>query len=458
MVGRTRIEFTEEQRQFIVHLFQTIKHNMTTVIPNEYEKRFRKTSYATLKREFQRISDNEPNTTNTGEESTGMASNIIITRRAVELQSGESQVMPSISSMSISSISSSTSVSKKAGRPKEIFAEEQKNLICFLFQTVKENVTRNIPEQFANRFGANKSYNTLKAEYDRLMRQMHQQSANSDLPTTSAAANYETLPLKRDLSDLSYNSHLPDSKKFKRSSVPVSVPQSRSLFQQEAEPTGNDNVDFQDGAEMDGLPDQDVLETGNNTEHDETFLPDNVEVNDVEEIDNENLELQIEPYDNLVATHRSFRNADLNRITYLNNGINSSVCRFCNAKNFSAEINTRLKSYSICCANGKVTLPGPREDQVIKSLLMPNNQRSNLRNTIVFKHYIRVFNNLLAFASLNVESVRPNPQTGVYAYKIHGQLYHHISTLHPNPNQSHRYAQLYIIDSNLALQERLNMV
>ena len=89
---------------------------------------------------------------------------------------------------------------------------------------------------------------------------------------------------------------------------------------------------------------------------------------------------------------------------------------------------------------------------------MPNNQRSNLRNIIVFKHYIRVFNNLLAFASLNVESVRPNPPTGVYAYKIHGQLYHQISTLHPNPNQSHRYAQLYIIDSNLALQERLNMV
>jgi hypothetical protein len=102
MVGRTRIEFTEEQRQFIVHLFQTIKLNMTTVIPNEYEKRFGKTSYATLKREFQRISDNEPNTTNTGEESTGMASNIIITRRAVEFPSGESQVMPSISSMSIS--------------------------------------------------------------------------------------------------------------------------------------------------------------------------------------------------------------------------------------------------------------------------------------------------------------------------------------------------------------------
>ena len=115
-------------------------------------------------------------------------------------------------------------------------------------------------------------------------------------------------------------------------------------------------VDFQDGAEMDGLPDQDVLETGN-TEHDEAFQPDNVEVNDVEEIDNENLEPQIEPDDNLVATHRSFRNADLNRITYLNNGINSYVCRFCNAKNFSAEINTRLKSYSICCANGKVTLP-----------------------------------------------------------------------------------------------------
>jgi len=312
-----------------------------------------------------------------------MASNIIITRRAVESQSGESQVLPSISGMSISTISSSTSVSKKGGRPKEIFNEAQKKSICFLFQTVKDNVTRNIPEQYANQFGSKKSYNTLKAEYDRLMTQTQEQIANIDVPTTSAAANFETLPLRRDLSDYSYNSHLPNSKKSKGLSVPVSAPVSRSLFQLEAEPTGNEE-DFQEVAEMDELPNQEVLETGNNLEHDETYLPDNEEVNYVEEIDNENLELQIEPDANLVITHMGFRNADLNRIAYLNNGINSYVCRFCNAKNFSAEINIRLKSFSICCANGKVTLSEPRE--VIKSLLMPNNQRSNLRNITVFKH------------------------------------------------------------------------
>jgi hypothetical protein len=180
MVGRNRIEFTEEQRQFILHLFQTIKHNMTTLIPNEYEKRFGRTGYATLKREFDHITNIErthEETIVTTEETTGMASNITITRRSAGVQSRESQVMPSISSMSISSNTSSKSTSKKAGRPKEIFNESQKNYIRFLFQTVKENVTRNIPEQYAKYFGSKISYNTLKAEYDRLMSQTQEQSA-----------------------------------------------------------------------------------------------------------------------------------------------------------------------------------------------------------------------------------------------------------------------------------------
>ena len=38
---------------------------------------------------------------------------------------------------------------------------------------------------------------------------------------------------------------------------------------------------------------------------------------------------------------------------------------------------------------------------------------------------------------------------------LHGQLYHRASSLHPNDGTSPKFAQLYIVDSELALRERL---
>jgi hypothetical protein len=448
------------------------------MIPIEYEKRFGKTSYNTLKKEYMRVSGQDSISITTVDQTVNsMATNMNCassTSRESDFQSRETQVMPSISTMSISSNTSAASVSKKAGRPKEVFNEAQQNMIRFLFQMVKDNVTQNIPEQYEKHFASKKSYNTLKVEYKRLMEQRQVENTNQTLPTTSAAANVDSMDrsesmisitritrdtnLRRELSDLSYESHLPEAKKIRgeaenrASETGRYQNTSRYLFQQEPEQnqTFDPEESFQDESYID--------EPQNNPEVDTTFLLDNDTEQNPEEIDNENEQLRIDPDDGLVVTHNIFRNAELNNITYHNIGNNTYVCRFCNASNFFAERNTRLKSYSICCANGKVTLPELRVDEVIKSYFLPNNQRSNLRKIEIFKRYIRIFNNLLAFASLNVESVRPNPPTGVYAYKIHGQMYHRISTLHPNPNQQHRYAQLYIIDSELALQERMNMI
>ena len=44
---------------------------------------------------------------------------------------------------------------------------------------------------------------------------------------------------------------------------------------------------------------------------------------------------------------------------------------------------------------------------------------------------------------------------GAYTFRIHGQTYHKIGSLLPEPNKPPTYAQLYILDSKLAVKERL---
>ena len=71
-----------------------------------------------------------------------------------------------------------------------------------------------------------------------------------------------------------------------------------------------------------------------------------------------------------------------------------------------------------------------------------------------FMENIRKFNSALALASIraNLETMRP----GIFVYKIHGATYFNTSSLHPSEDSNLRsYSQLYVIDSDLANQERL---
>ncbi len=68
---------------------------------------------------------------------------------------------------------------------------------------------------------------------------------------------------------------------------------------------------------------------------------------------------------------------------------------------------------------------------------------------------IRKYNNALAFASMNCKLV--NQETnGAFCFKIHDQVYHQISSIHPNEKEKPKYCQLYILDSETALKERMN--
>jgi hypothetical protein len=65
-----------------------------------------------------------------------------------------------------------------------------------------------------------------------------------------------------------------------------------------------------------------------------------------------------------------------------------------------------------------------------------------------FRTLIRNYNNALAFSSLGVkidQSVAG--QSGVYTFKIQGELVHRIGSLLPHPGEVPRFAQIHILNS-----------
>ena len=47
------------------------------------------------------------------------------------------------------------------------------------------------------------------------------------------------------------------------------------------------------------------------------------------------------------------------------------------------------------------------------------------------------------------------PGIGPWCFKIQGHVYHFASPLHPKPNSERQFAQLYILDKQLALDQRM---
>ncbi|CAF2065126.1 unnamed protein product [Rotaria magnacalcarata] len=74
-----------------------------------------------------------------------------------------------------------------------------------------------------------------------------------------------------------------------------------------------------------------------------------------------------------------------------------------------------------------------------------------------FREHIRNYNSALAFASLGAQIAAPTTREP-YCVRIHGQIYRRIGALHPGADQRAQYGQLYILDSALALQERMGNV
>ncbi|GFY40915.1 helitron_like_N domain-containing protein [Trichonephila inaurata madagascariensis] len=71
-----------------------------------------------------------------------------------------------------------------------------------------------------------------------------------------------------------------------------------------------------------------------------------------------------------------------------------------------------------------------------------------------FKNNIRSYNSALSFASMGAQIVPPAGR-GAYCFRIHGQIYHRTSHLHPVQAGEEKFAQLYVLDSELATCRRM---
>jgi len=117
-------------------------------------------------------------------------------------------------------------------------------------------------------------------------------------------------------------------------------------------------------------------------------------------------------------------------------------CSHCGALRFTSE------SFN-CCHNGKVSLPNLQEypAQLKRSFDINDHEEAK------FREYIRNYNSAFAFASFGANISLP-PGRGPYCFRLHGQTYHHVSSLHPGDNDAGKYGQLYIIDGQEAVQAR----
>jgi hypothetical protein len=132
------------------------------------------------------------------------------------------------------------------------------------------------------------------------------------------------------------------------------------------------------------------------------------------------------------------------------------VCRHCEALHW---MNERLTSssksnpqFGTCCDKGLVRLPMLRDPpQYLRHLF-----ETVTPEALDFRSNIRQYNAALAFTSLGVHIDHEiNSGRGPYVFRIHGELCHRIGHLIPSEGQRAVYAQLYIYDPHVALDERM---
>jgi hypothetical protein len=71
-----------------------------------------------------------------------------------------------------------------------------------------------------------------------------------------------------------------------------------------------------------------------------------------------------------------------------------------------------------------------------------------------FIENICAYNSALGFASMGAKICPPSGY-GPYCFRIHGQIYHRVGPFHPKDKEPPRFAQLYILDTDEALNKRM---
>lgn len=110
-----------------------------------------------------------------------------------------------------------------------------------------------------------------------------------------------------------------------------------------------------------------------------------------------------------------------------------------------------VKDQNTCCSRGAVTLQPICIVTLIQQLMTSKHEHSTN-----FMDNIRSINSSVAFASMGAQ-MAPPPGYGPYCFRINGAIYHRAGALHPEDGESRKYAQLYILDSEEAAAQRLQL-
>jgi len=108
----------------------------------------------------------------------------------------------------------------------------------------------------------------------------------------------------------------------------------------------------------------------------------------------------------------------------------------------------------MCCYQGKISLPDLQKvPPALFDLFTANNPVSN-----AFHDRILFYNNALAMTSVGKTTDYTVNQggRGPYSYVLHGELIHQVGSILPPEGEDLTYSQLYIHDTEHALENRLN--
>jgi hypothetical protein len=120
-----------------------------------------------------------------------------------------------------------------------------------------------------------------------------------------------------------------------------------------------------------------------------------------------------------------------------------------------ANKSVRLPVFSTCCAKGKVILPPLQELPPPLNILLTGTDLCSR----TFRQNIRMYNSALSFTSIGAKIDQQITGTsGIYTFRIHGEMYHRIGSLLPNPETQPQFAQIYIYDTDHEIQNRLSII
>ncbi|CAA7032657.1 unnamed protein product [Microthlaspi erraticum] len=148
------------------------------------------------------------------------------------------------------------------------------------------------------------------------------------------------------------------------------------------------------------------------------------------------------------------------KIVYNDEGDMNYKCQYCNAKFWYGErLNrkrrTKNPTFSLCCSQGQVKLPPLKEPpEAIKKLIYGSDPLSRH-----FQKNMRPYNMSFSLTSLGGKVDRSVKKgKGPQMFQLHGENYHLIGSMVPEPGQDPKFYQMYIVDMENELENRLTFL